>query len=358
MKIIKNERSSNTVFLEIEASVATLNAAMDSAFQRVVKGVSIPGFRKGKVTRTIFERHYGEEPIIREAITGVVNDLYSRAVQELELQVIDYPRDLKVDEYKALEPLNFSLAVDVIPTVKLGAYKGLSVQKEPQTVSEDTVTQQIAALCERYAEFQVVDRPSQEKDIITCDIKATLNGQPYEKWTRENTGLEIGRANYGQDFDTQVTGQSQGTQLNFEVHFPEGSSNPEVAGLTVQFEVELREVRARLTPELNNELVEKISKFKTVEEFTADLKTNLQAQADRESEDKFYNAVVDEIFKTTQVEIQQVLIEREIDRMIDELEAELKRSGIPLDRYLMFTQKTKEALRADYTQAEIGRAHV
>ncbi len=351
MKILKNEQRGNSVTLEIEASVASLNAALDSAFQKVVKSAKIPGFRKGKIPRSLFEKHYGEEPIIREAITDVVNNLYSRAVQELELEVIDYPRELKVAEYKALEPLVFSCEVDVLPTVSLGTYKGLGIQKATQTVNDDAVQKRISELQEQYGEFQVVDQPAKEKDIVTCDIKATINGEVYERWTRENTGLELGRANFGQDFDAQVLNQAKGTQLNFVIDYPEASSNPEVAGKTVHFEVEVKEVRAKVLPELNSEFVEKISKFKTVEEFTQNLRQELQAQLDRESEDQFYNSLIDEVFKTVSVDIHPKLVEREIDRMISELEAELKRSGIPLDRYLMFTQKTKESLRNDYIEA-------
>lgn len=351
MKVLKKEKKGNLYFLEIEASVATLNSAMDKAFKKVSKTARIPGFRAGKISRSMFEKHYGQEPIVREAVLDVVNELYAKAVQEAALNIIDYPKNLQIGEYKPLEPLVFSLEVDVMPEVKLGSYKGFKISKETPELTDDEVQKQVEQVRERYAEFQVVDQPAQEKDIVSCSVTATIDGQPYERWTRQNMGIEIGRAMLGSEFDDKLKNHSKADHLSFAITYPESSSNPEVSGKTVEFSVEVTEVRRLVLPELTAEFVTKISKFTTPDEFIADMKSLMTEQKNRESEDKFYNEIMDEIFKNTEVEIQDILVNREIDRYIGELESNLKKSGLNLDQYLTFSQKKIEDVREEYKEA-------
>jgi len=351
--IKKQERRGDTHFLEFEAPVATLNEAMDKSFQKLVKNAKIPGFRKGKVSRSMYEKYYGEDAIVRDAVMDVVNSLYAQSVEQLDLQVIDYPKNLNVSEYKPNEPLTFSLEVAVVPEVKLGTYKGLSVLKEAAVIDEIDVQKKIDETRERYAEFKIVENEAKEKDILSAKVTATIDNVVYEKWTRDNMGFELGKATLGKDFDTNLTGKKAGERLSFDISFPTNSANPEVAGNTVHFEVELLEVRAQVLPEMTEEWVQKVSQFKTPDDFVADIRTTLQSQKEKELEDQFYNAILDEIFKTSTVEVPEILTERQIDQFIQELENNLKQSGLPLERYLQFTQKTAKDVRNDYrAQAE------
>jgi trigger factor len=159
MKILNSNREGNVVHLEIEKSPEAIEKNIQKAFRTLSKNVRIPGFRKGHITQSMFEKHFGRHSLIEEAMNTLLNESYSEAVDLLDLRVVDRPKNIKVSEYKENEPVVFSCEVDVIPTVTVSSYDGLQISVSEEQVTDAAVDAQITQLLDNYATFDVVSRP-------------------------------------------------------------------------------------------------------------------------------------------------------------------------------------------------------
>jgi trigger factor len=349
MKILKQERRGDRHFLEIEASVATLNQSMDAAFQKLSKSAKIPGFRKGKVPRSLFEKHYGEGVLIQEGVSEAINTTYRQAIESLNLEVIDFPQNLKVTgEYEPYQPLVYSCEVDVLPEVKLGTYKGLSVKKEVAAVTDEALENRVAEILKYQSKYQVSTDPSKDGDILSLSIQATCEGQPYEAWSRQNKGVELGKSEMGEGFDAQLQGRQSGDELHFSISYPQDAPQTEVAGKTIDFHVTVTDVRVLIQPELNDEFVASFSEFKTVDEFKSDLRQKMQQQEEQALEEKFYQEVMETLLKEVEVDVQPILIQRQTDQHIEGIKQNLGNSGIKFEQYLAMINKTEADIRDEY----------
>lgn len=352
MKVLKNKRTDNVVALQVEIAHSELEKAMEVSFKKVVKSAKVSGFRKGKVPRAIFEKHYGKESIIQEAIFDEVNNAYKQAIVELDLEIIDQPKDLNISEYKENEPVTFDCNVDVKPTVKLGKYKGLKVEKTPDTIEEDKVNEQIDRIRENYADYVETDRAISEDDVIRVKIEANIDETIFEEWTRDNVGVKLGLGTYGEDFDKEVVGLKKGENKTFTSEFKEDFQNKNVAGKTVSFSVTIEEVREKKLPELTDDFVKNtIKQYDSVENFKEAIRTQLDEQVKKESKNKLHDDLVMGAVENAKLEVQQVLVEREIDNSIRELEMNLKQSGMTIDGYLKMTGKNKDTVRDDFKES-------
>lgn len=350
MKVIKQKKDGNTVSLTLEASDEILRNSMETAYQKLVKSAKVPGFRKGKVPRKTFEKYYGKETIIQEAVLDAVNDTYRKAIEELDLRVIDYPKNLNVEEFKEGTPLRFSCDVDVIPEVKLGKYKGLKVKVEQKEITEEQVVEQIDRIRENYADYQATDRAAADDDILRCDMSVIVDEKTYEPWSRTNVGLKIGMGYFGKEFDEKLIGQKPGETRKFTITFPEDFENADLKGKTANFEVRLEEVREKKLPELDDEFAAKVSNFKTAEELRKNIRESLEKQAADENRQKIRQSITEEIIKGSKMDIPQIMIDREIDYTLRSFDNTLRRSGSSLEQYSQRTGVTKEQIRSEFKE--------
>ena len=170
MKVLKNKQDGFTVALEIEVSPETMEYAFDQTFKRISKTVKIPGYRNGKVTRSVFENHYGKSPIIQDGLSDAVNIAYSKAIDSLKLEIVDFPKNIKIGEYKENEPLTFTCEVDVRPEVKLGKYTGIKAKKEPETAGPEKLAEEMEKLRENFVDFAVTENPAKMDDIVSVHV--------------------------------------------------------------------------------------------------------------------------------------------------------------------------------------------
>jgi trigger factor len=355
MKVLTSERKGNTYTLEIEESQEEMSVAMNRAYKVLVKNAKIPGFRKGKVPRTIYEKHYGKDGIIKEAVVRVVNDAYSKAITDLDLDVVDSPKNIDIGEYKEEEPIRFKCEVDVKPEVTLGKYKGLKVKKESTDLDESAILAQMVQMRDSYAEYSVTEDSAKEDDIIRYNATATIDGNQYDMWSRENSGLQIGKQYLGEEFDNKMTGLKTGDKEEFSITYADDYANKDVAGKTVDFKIEVVEVRTKILPEITDEFVDKVTDSKTVEELREKIKTNLEDQAKKNSEEKLRSDLMDQILASAKMDIHDVMIEREIDHSLRYFDSNLRRSGSNLEYYLQITGKTMDEMRTDLRESASKR---
>ena len=237
MKVLKSTRDKNTYTLEIEETQENFLKIVNKTFKRIVKEVKVPGFRKGKVSRAIFDKYYGKDYLVQEAMGDAINAAYSEAIAELDLKVIDYPKDINIETYDETKPIKFTCTVDVKPEIKLKKYKGIKVKKQSVEVEESVVQERIAQLSERYAEYNLTEDKAKKEDIVRCDVTATIDKRVYEHWSRNNFGVKLGLATFGEAFDTNVIGMKAGKEKTFKATFEDDFSNKDVSGKTVSFSV-------------------------------------------------------------------------------------------------------------------------
>jgi trigger factor len=350
MKILNSSKEGNTIFLEVEQSPEAVKANVDAAYKKVAKDAKIPGFRKGKIPRTMFEKYFGKESIIREGLMDAVNLAYAEAVQLLDLRVIDYPRNLKIGEYQDEAPVKFSCEIDILPEVKLGTYKGLTVTVTEDTVNDDKVNAQIDRLRDSYATYEATDRAAQANDVIRANIEAKVDGDTYAPWTREGAGIRLGLASFGTEFDTQVSGMSKGESKEFSALLPDDFNNTDTAGKNVDFKVTIDEVREKHLPEVNDEFAGKVSQYTTAEELIAQTRAQLESEAKAHYTNDIRNQIIQQIVANSELEIHPVLVQREVDQMVHEFESNIRRIGYNLDQYVKATGTSLEQLRDSYTE--------
>ncbi|NDC83227.1 trigger factor [bacterium] len=355
MKILNSQKQGNVIFLELEQPFDVLTHTLDSAFKKIVKDVRIPGFRQGKITRSMYEKYFGKEPIIREGVMEAVNAAYTEAVQLLDLHVIDFPRNIKIGEFKENEALQFSCEVDVLPEAKLGTYKGLDITVAKDQVSDDSVNDQLERLRDSYAPYETTDRAAQSDDVIRASLTAIIDGEPYAPWTRDGAGIRIGMGNFGSEFDSQLLGASAGDTKTFSTTLPDDFSNKDTAGKLVEFTVTVQEVREKRLPELTDEFAAKVSPQSTVEALRSETRQRLESQATEKYENDLQNAIINAIIDGTEIEVQPILVNREIDQLVAEFESNVRRIGYTLDQYLAATQGSLEQLRDTYAEAATRR---
>ncbi|MEK7298650.1 MAG: trigger factor [Candidatus Margulisiibacteriota bacterium] len=344
MKVRQSKQNGYTVFLEIEEAPDQVQKAMDSAFKKLSRNTKVPGFRQGRVPRNIFEKYYGRGQIVQEALYAVLDDAYRSAIDSLDLQVVDYPRDVKMEDYAENTPFVFTCSVDVKPPVKLGKYRGIKGSHHAAAIEDAAVDAQIEDLRKRHSDYAATEKPSQNGDILRYSMTTQIDGAPYENWTRENAGFQVGSGHFGPEFDQQLTGVFAGQNTSFDIAYPDDFENKDVAGKTVRFTVDVQEVRSQNLPQPDDAFAQKVSDVQTMSELKDRIRQRLLADAQRNAEDTLRNELLEQVVNAADITLPPAMIKSELDHSLQNLEYTLRNSGMGLEAYLNLMQKTREDL--------------
>ncbi len=355
--MLKNkEKTENTkVKLEIEVAAPDVDTALAKAYRKVVKDVNLPGFRKGKVPRRILESRFGPEVLHEEALELLVPPAYEEALAEADIDPVGQPEfDLvQVEEGK---PLLFNAIVEVIPEVELGEYKGLGAEKEEVAVDDLQVDQHIYMLREQNARLVPKEEgPVKDGDLVTIDFKGFVDGELFEGGEAENHSLEIGSKSFIPGFEEQLIGANVDEEKEVQVKFPDNYRKEDIAGKDAVFKVKIKQIKEKQLPDLDDEFVQEVSEFDTLEEMKVDLKEKMLKNAEEESKTKLEESLIEQVTAASTVEPPQTLVERQIDRMIGDLEGYLRYQGMELDQFLQLSGKSREELREDRRDEAVQR---
>ncbi|MCL6453133.1 MAG: trigger factor [Alicyclobacillus sp.] len=341
----------NVGVLEVEVDSEQFSAALDRAFKKVVKNVTVPGFRKGKVPRKLFESRFGVESLYQEAVDDLLPQVYQQAVQETGIEPVDRP-SIDIVQIGVGEPLIFKATVTVKPEVQLGEYKGLEIKDQPFEVTDEAISQEVDRIRSSHAQIDVVeDGEVQTGDTVNIDFAGTVDGEPFEGGEAENYQLEIGSGMFIQGFEEQLIGMKPGEQREIQVTFPENYHVKSLAGRDAKFQVTLHDIKRRTLRELDDEFVQEISEFETVDAFMEDLKKNLAHRLEHEHEHYLQDAAVAAAVQNATVDIPQVMIDNEADSMVENFAQQLAMQQIPLDAYMEFTGTTRDELRSQFAES-------
>lgn len=344
----------NVGLLTVEVEASEVDKGLDAAFKKVVKTINVPGFRKGKLPRPIFEQKFGIEALYNDALDVILPEAYSQAVQEVGIEPVDRP-EVDVEQMEKGKTLIFKAKVTVKPEVKLGDYKGLEVEETDATVTEEDVQAELTKLQERQAELVVKEDGSvAQGDTAVIDFEGFVDGVAFEGGKGENYALEIGSGSFIPGFEDALVGAKSGVETDVNVTFPEEYHSAELAGKAATFKVTVHEIKSKELPTLNDEFAKDVNdEVETLDALKAKIKADLEESKKAEAEGGLRDALVQKAAENAEVEIPDVMFESQVDRMVKDFEQRIAGQGLNLDLYYQFTGTKEEDLRGQMrTDAE------
>lgn len=349
----------NRGVLTVEVEAEKVNEGLDAAFKKVVKQINVPGFRKGKMPRQLFEKRFGVEALYQDALDFILPEAYANAVEEAGIEPVDRP-EIDVEQMEKGKSLIFKATVTVKPEVKLGEYKGLEVEKFDTEVTDEEVENELKALQERQAELVVKEEGKAENgDTVVIDFEGFVNDEPFEGGKAENYSLELGSGSFIPGFEEQVVGMAAGEEKDIEVTFPEEYHAAELAGKPAVFKIKVHEIKTKQLPELDDEFAKDVDdEVETLAELKEKTKKRLEDSKKHEAEHHVRDTVVEKAAENAEVTIPQVMIDNEVERMINEFEQRLQMQGMNLDLYYQFSGQDEEALKGQMKEEAEKRVRV
>ena len=354
MKATFISREKNDVKFTMEFTAEEFDNAQIKAYQAAKGNIEIPGFRKGKAPRSIIEKHFGEGVFFEDAIDELFRENYVKAIRELELDIIDSPA-AEFTQLKKGEGFTATITVACSPIVEVKNYKGVEIEKIENEVKDEDVENDIKSLQKRNARIVSVERPAQDGDTVLLDYAGFVGEDQFEGGTAEGQELVLGSGMFIPGFEEQLVGVSAGEQKDVKVTFPEEYHAEDLAGKEAVFHCTVHEVKEEQLPELDDEFAKDVSEFDTLEELKASTRERLESYAKAGAESQMKDAAVGKVVESNEVDIPRIMVEDEIDRMIQELDQQMRYQGLSLEQYLAFTQKDAAAFR-DEIRADAEKA--
>lgn len=338
------EKSTGELKVTIEGE--NWKTAQTKAFNKLAKELEIPGFRKGSVPAAMAKKYVPAQKIMLEAVEHCAQDLLDAGIEEHSLWPISRP-ELNVEEISE-EAATMSFTFAIKPEVKLGEYKGLAYEVEETSVSEEEVEAELKRIQENFAELEVKeDGEVENSDTAVIDFEGFKDGVAFEGGKGENYPLEIGSNSFIPGFEEQVIGMKKEETKDINVTFPENYQAAELAGQPVVFKVTVHEIKAKVLPELNDDLAKDVNapNVETMDDLKALIRKNQEEQKQQNAENEATNKLISTVVDACEVEIPEVMIKNETDDMIQDYANRLQQQGISLTQFFQITGQSEETLR-------------
>lgn len=342
------------VKLTIEIDADTFNAALQQAYVKNGKHYNIAGFRKGKAPRKVIESMYGEGVFFEDAFELCWGDAYDAALEENGLTAVDKPT-LDIEKIGKDEGVVFTAVVQLKPTVKLGAYKGIEVEQPTYTVEDADVNAEIEKEREKNARFVDVERAVENGDRVVIDYSGSVDGVQFDGGTAEEQTLVIGSNTFIPGFEEQLIGMNVGEERDITVTFPEEYHAENLAGKEAVFHIKLHNVQFKELPELDDEFAKDVSEFDTLAELIADKRKKMEEQAAKNEKIAIENIALKTVCDNAEVDVPECMTERQANYMLRDMGYRLQMSGISLEDYCRYVGTDLNALKASYHDEAASR---
>ena len=334
----------NMAKLTIEASAEEFEAAVEKAYQKAKKSISLPGFRKGKAPRRMIEKMYGTGVFYEDAANELIPDAYSKALSECEEQIVSQPK-IDVVQIESGKPFIFTAEVALKPEVTLGEYKGVEVEKAPVEVTDAEIDAEVDKQREQNARtIDIDDRAVEKGDMIKLDFDGSVDGVPFDGGKAENYDLTVGSGSFIPGFEDQLVGVKIGEEVDVKVTFPEDYHAKDLAGKDAVFKCKVNEIHVKEVPEADDDFAQDVSEFDTLDEYKADIKKNLEEKKAQEAEADKESKVIEAIVNDSEMDIPEKMIEAQCQQMVEEFAQNIAMQGISFDQYMQFTGTTVDQL--------------
>ncbi|CUL33524.1 TPA: trigger factor [Listeria monocytogenes] len=347
MSVKWEKQEGNVGKLTFEIEQEKVKEGLDRAFVKVRKTLNVPGFRKGKVPRQIFNQRFGEEALFQDALDILLPEVYSAAIDEAGIDPVDTPQ-VNIESMEKGETWVLTAEVTVKPEVKLGDYKGLEVEKRETELTTEELEAELKQLQERQAELVVKeDAPAENGDTVILDFEGFKDGVAFEGGQAENHSLELGSGQFIPGFEEKLVGLKAGDEADIELTFPEEYHAEDLAGQPVVFKVKLHEIKTKEVPAIDDELAKDIDEeVETLDELKEKISKRLQEAKEESVAQAKQEEVIAKAVENAEVDIPHAMVHHEADHLMNHFAQDLQAQGLTPELYYQFTGQTEEAMHA------------
>ena len=333
--------------IEFDVDKATFDAAIEKVYRREVKKINIPGFRKGKVPRSIIEKMYGKGVFYEDAVNEVIPEAYETAIKEAALSVVSRPEFdvISIDDNGVMLKAKFY----VKPEVALNNYKGIEVTKEVKAVAEEDINSEIDSVRSRNSRVvDITDRAVENGDIAVIDFDGYVDGVAFDGGKSENYNLTIGSGSFIPGFEEQIIGHNIGDKFDVNVTFPEEYHAKELAGKEAVFKIVLHAIKFNELPALDDEFAKDVSEFDTLDEYKADVKAKLEKKNEKAADNAVEEQIINALIENLEADIPAPMFEAEAENFVRDYDSRLRMQGLDLNTYCKYTGQTLDSLREQF----------
>ncbi|HJH33971.1 MULTISPECIES: trigger factor [Ligilactobacillus] len=353
----EKKEGTNDGKLTFEIQPDKIKEGLDIAFNKVKKSLNVPGFRKGRVPRQIFNKMYGEEALYQDALNALLPEAYANAVSESKIKPVSQP-EINVESMEKDSAWVLSAKVTVEPEVELGEYKGLEVMKHSTDVSDKEVADELERRRQQQAELVLKeDEPAAEGDTVVIDFEGKVDGKPFDGGKAENYSLELGSKTFIPGFEDQLVGHKAGDEVEVKVTFPDDYQAKDLQGKDAVFEVKIHEVKQKELPELDDDFAKDIDDdVDTLEELKAKVKDEIKEQKEAAAKNAVQEEAISKAVENAKIgDIPEAMIEDDVQRQMDQYFSGMQQQGINPDMYFKLTGTSEEDLRKQFREGSEER---
>ena len=340
------KKEGNQGVLSVTVPAEKFDNALDKAFKKVVKQINVPGFRKGKVPRQIFEQRFGVEALYQDAADIVLPEAYGEAIEETGIKPVDQP-EIEVQQIEKGQDFKFDATVTVEPEGELGDYTGLEIEKQDADLTDEEVDEAINQQLNQLSEMVVKeDGAVEEGDTVNIDFDGYVDGEQFEGGQADSYDLEIGSGSFIPGFEEQLVGVKAGEEKDVNVTFPEEYHAEELSGKEATFKTKVNEIKYKEVPELDDEIANELdSDAETVDQYKENLRKRLAEQKQTEAENVQKEEAIQKASDNAKIDIPKAMVNTELDRMLQEFGQRMQQQGLSLETYFQISGQDESQLR-------------
>lgn len=343
-----SDASKGTLTFEIDVDI--IKKGLDEAFVETKKKITVPGFRKGRVPRQIFDQMYGEESLYQDALNKVLPQAYSDAVKEAGIEPVAQPQ-INIKSMDKDQPWVLTASVDVKPEVKLGDYKGMEVPKQDTTVSDADVDAELEKKRQQQAELVLKeDKPAEKGDTVVIDYEGSIDGKKFDGGSADNYSLELGSGSFIPGFEDQLIGHNTDDDVDVKVTFPEDYHAKDLAGKEAIFKVKVHEIKEKQLPELDDDFAKDVDEdVDTLAELKDKTKKELQENKDNQAKAAIEDAAINAAVENAEIQdIPQSMLDEDTNRQMQQYLAGMQQQGISPQMYFQITGTKEDDLKKQF----------
>ncbi|HEY5560245.1 MAG TPA: trigger factor [Clostridiaceae bacterium] len=355
MKVKVENLEKNVISIEVTVEAAIFEEAIQKSYTKNAAKYSVPGFRKGKVPISLIKRHYGEGVFYEDAVNFCCEVTYPEAIKENNISPVDFP-EIDVVHIGGGEEFVYTAKVIVKPEVTLGEYKNIEAKKVDPSVQDKDIEARLKSMVEKNSRIEDLTEGTIENgNIAIIDFKGFVDGVVFEGGTGEDYSLEIGSHSFIDTFEEQLVGMKIGESKDVDVTFPAEYGKEELNGKVAKFEVTIKGIKVKELPALDDEFAKESSEFETLDQLKADIKRELSEANIQKAKIEYEEAVVDAVCANMEVDIPSIMIDKEVDAMLKDLEGRLSYQGLDLKTYYQYTNSTEDQVRIYMKESAVKR---